>query len=195
MISYILVLFMLVCGLGMSCNNTPTTADSAPDKLPVFDNTQQHTIKSMAWLAGIWATNTPPTIMERWSVVSENHLQGEGFKVSFGVNRGYQTTEYLNLRTDSKGVYYEATAIGQNNNEPIKFHLTAVDTVLGYQFTNPKHDFPNLIAYKPYPKDSLLITVGTLQPDGKRFTVTLHKQSAETIEMLEDVIREGKQDS
>lgn len=180
----------------MGCN-TGNNAESVKVNSELVNTPKGTKVKlsDLVWMEGLWGTPNEPKIMEKWSVVSDQHMQGEGFKANLGLKRSYKTTEYLSLTEQNGQVYYEATAIGQNNNNPIKFLLTKQDSVLGYQFINPDHDFPQLIAYKKLNHNELLVTVGGINTDSKRFTLHLIRENDKTRELVEDLIREQKQSS
>lgn len=123
-----------------------------------------------SFLEGKWEIEGKESY-EEWTKHGDKSLKG----ISYTFKNGeFKLSEYLDIKVINKEVYYIPTVIGQNYNEEIRFKLRNVDN--SYNFENPLHDFPKVIVYKFYSRDTLGIVVS----DGanKKFSYRLIKQKA-----------------
>jgi len=114
---------------------------------------QQDSFKPLHQLVGgTWKMKTAKGYTcEQWKKVSETELSGKGFKLN-----GADTVlgESVQLTIKGNNILYIPTVEGQNDGKPVEFRLTSVYKNT-YQFTNPSHDYPQIVAYQLIGKDSL----------------------------------------
>lgn len=86
----------------------------------------------------------------------------------------FAQTESLAIVISDSTLVYQATVPDQNEGQTISFPLTAhTDSTL--VFTNPEHDFPNVIAYRFISHSLLHIDVQSLTDSSRNFTLRLGK--------------------
>lgn len=98
-------------------------------------------------------------------------LRGAGF---MHAGESYSQTESLAIVVSDSTLVYRATVPDQNEGRTISFPLSShSDSTL--MFSNPNHDFPNVIAYH-FVSDSLLhINVQSLTDSSRNFSLRLEK--------------------
>jgi hypothetical protein len=115
--------------------------------------TQQDSFKPLFQLTGgTWKMKTTKGYTcEQWKKISDTELSGYGFKIA-----GRDTTgeEQVQLMIKDNYVYYIPTVNGQNDGKPTLFKLTSSYNGI-YLFSNPEHDYPQVVAYQFVGKDSL----------------------------------------
>jgi hypothetical protein len=114
---------------------------------------QTDSFKALFKLAGgTWKMKTANGYTcEQWKNLGDTVLSGRGFNVV-----GTDTTieEQVMLVKRGINIFYIPTVNGQNNGQPVAFKLTSVfnDT---YTFSNPSHDYPQIIVYQLASKNIL----------------------------------------
>jgi hypothetical protein len=97
------------------------------------------------WLSGTWEMPRPKGgyRLETWAQKDANTLTGKGLRFV-----GTDTTllEAIKIYADQHGVWYAPTVPDQNNGQEVAFKLVSSEKN-HYVFENPKHDFPQRIAY------------------------------------------------
>lgn len=123
------------------------------------------------WLLGNWENKSDDgDLLENWKKVNDSLYEGESYFI-----KGKDTLHFEKIQMKQKGeaLFYIATIKGQNNDKPVTFiHNDTIEKQL--VFENPKHDFPQKIAYSKITKDSIIIQIsGTQQgkPSSERFTM------------------------
>lgn len=101
--------------------------------------------KKLEWLAGSWTrTNNKPdqTGKESWTLVSPYKLVGKGYTL-----KGTDTVfvEKLSIILKEETIFYVVEGAG--NARPTYFKFSSI-TKDSFVCENPKHDFPQRIAYK-----------------------------------------------
>lgn len=104
-------------------------------------------------LPGTWKVEKKEHF-EHWDRLNDSALKG--FSYSSNQHR-LDIKEYLSLNKQNERWLYEASVIGQNNGNTIKFEGETKDSLLSV--TNPTHDFPKLISYKYINNNRLLVSV------------------------------------
>lgn len=143
-----------LCSAFVSCQKKEKTELS----IKAFDQ-----IEKANWLVGEWGnTSKEGVLTEQWSKENDSILKGKGFLVV-----GKDTVFSENIIIEQKGdsLFYVPTIKGQNEGKRVSFKLTSA-TGNELVFENPKHDFPQKIAYKKISADSLVAEVSGLK-DGK----------------------------
>jgi hypothetical protein len=120
--------------------------------LPYMNFQQPLSQKLYVLAGGTWVTKTKKGfICERWQKINDTELRDQGFKVT-----GNDTTlvEEVQLIEKDGQAYYIPTVRNQNEGKQVPFKLTQVK---GNQFTfsNPEHDYPQLIVYDFISTDSI----------------------------------------
>ena len=122
---------------------------------------------SFKWMVGSWSMKTKNgSIIETWVSLNDSTMGGESIMVR---NTGSsQKLENIRLIHRNKEYYYCPTAIGQNNEQEVKFKITSYSEN-GFVAENPEHDFPKRISYRLVTKDSIhaFIDGGPSMPDKK----------------------------
>lgn len=112
-------------------------------------------IAQLGWLTGCWSsTRGSATVEERWSSPDGGMLLGTGRTVRAGKVVDYEFTRIF-ARGDT--LVYAALPMNQAPTEFLAARSAPADSVV---FSNPAHDFPNVVAYRPIGKDSLLAWIG-----------------------------------
>jgi len=109
-----------------------------------LSDTEQKTLKSLAWLEGTWIrTNvkTGRTAHERWER-NEQSLQGWGVSMN-GPDTSF--VERIRIIIKENNFYYVADV--PQNKESTYFKFTELTTT-GFICENPEHDFPKKISYQ-----------------------------------------------
>jgi hypothetical protein len=133
------------------------------------ESNEKDKIKSANWLLGKWATQTAEgTLSESWKKLNDSTFQAESFFI-----KGKDTLHFESITLQQKGeeLFYNATVKGQNENKAISFKMT-VGTEKQLVFENPKHDYPQKIAYTQIKKDSLVASISGVQlgkPSSEKF--------------------------
>lgn len=128
---------------------------------------QGNIFKPLHQLAGgTWKMKTAKGyICEQWTKTNETELSGRGFRVA-----GSDTTieENVQLTVKDGYIFYIPTVNGQNDGKPVLFKLMSSYKGV-YTFSNPDHDYPQVVAYQFVSKDSLNAWIdGTIQGNRKR---------------------------
>lgn len=120
-------------------------------------------IKSAQWLTGKWESKTADGILEEtWKTKNDSVLSGTSFFIKDQDTIHFET---MSITQKEDNLVYEATIIGQNNDQAIHFLLTS-ETDNSFVFENPKHDYPQKIHYQLISKNKLKATISGKQ-DGK----------------------------
>jgi hypothetical protein len=102
-------------------------------------------------------------VTEDWKLVNDSLMEGSSDFI-----KGDSTIpfEKIKLFIRSDDFYYEAKAVGQNNEQPVEFKLTSFSDT-GFVAENPMHDFPKRITYRLVNKDSIhaFVDGGAALPD------------------------------
>lgn len=113
-------------------------------------------LEKATWLLGNWHHVSEDGIaLEMWEQVSDSSFAG---KSCFIVGKDTVSSETVVLEQVGANLYYVPTVKGQNNNQPVKFTLTSASEKQ-LVFENPKHDFPQKIAYMQVTGDSLVAEI------------------------------------
>lgn len=123
------------------------------------------------WLLGNWENKSDDgDLLENWKKVNDSLYEGESYFI-----KGKDTLHFEKIQMKQKGeaLFYIATIKGQNNDKPVTFiHNDTIEKQL--VFENPKHDFPQKIAYSKITKDSIVIQISGIQqgkPSSERFSM------------------------
>jgi hypothetical protein len=121
-------------------------------------------------LEGEWQEAPGIGYREVWKRAGKN-LEGAGY---MHAGETYSQTESLEIVVSDSTLAYRAIVPDQNAGRAISFPLSSYsDSTL--VFTNPEHDFPNVIAYH-FLSDSLLhIEVQSLTDSSGNFSLRLEK--------------------
>ncbi|GAB3935490.1 DUF6265 family protein [Mucilaginibacter myungsuensis] len=114
---------------------------------------QQDAFKPLHQLAGgTWKMKTARGYTcEQRTKVTDTELSSKGFNI-----RGTDTvpTESVKIKINNGTICYIPIVKGQNGGKPVEFKLTSSANNV-YQFSNPGHDYPQVIAYELVSKDSI----------------------------------------
>lgn len=127
--------------------------------------------RHLQMLQGTWATTELDGYVEHWQSVDDTLLIGGGFLM---VDDTLRQTEKLSIVYQGGQLVYLATVPDQNDGKVIAFPLKLHDDST-MTFTNPRHDFPNVISYHFITDSSLWIEVKSLTDPARDFVIDLKK--------------------
>lgn len=108
------------------------------------DNTKSD-FEKLRWLTGSWnqtnITKPGKALIEQWINSGDYELSGHATTTQ---NGDTVYVERITLLIKENAIYYVADV--PQNNQPVYFKLTSVDTD-GFVCENPEHDFPKKITY------------------------------------------------
>lgn len=113
-------------------------------------------LQKAKFLIGSWKGPVGEGIsLENWYQQDDSTLAGDGLFI-----KGKKTLSQETIVLTQKGndVFYIPTVKGQNNDKPVSFKMTAA-TENTLMFENAEHDFPQVIKYTLYGKDSLVAEI------------------------------------
>jgi hypothetical protein len=139
---------LIFCISAFSCKKEQNSVDTTPKKYAQLEKAN--------WFLGNWENVTEEmTFKEIWKQENDSAFVGESF-VTVKKDTVFYEKVYLKERNDS--LFYIVSVKEQNKEQPVSFYLTtATDNQV--VFENPKHDFPNKIAYNKFGNDSILATI------------------------------------
>ena len=117
-------------------------------------------LDKIQWLVGEWEHELPDgTLKETWTKQNDSTFSGDSYFIN---TKDTVHFESIKLHQDAEELIYTATAIGQNNDEPVDFKLTS-DADNAFTFENPTHDYPKKITYKKVDANNLIATISGKQ--------------------------------
>lgn len=101
---------------------------------------------------------------EKWMQVTENEYKG----VSFNYSKGHATiTESIRIYKSDKNWFYEATVLDSiPHTTQFKWEP---DPIWHLKFTNAKHDFPQIVAYRMNADSTITAKISTMDDSKKIF--------------------------
>lgn len=126
------------------------------------------------FIEGTWKIDGKESY-ERWDKLNNTSFKGFSYEL---VNGKIEISEYLNIETKGKDIFYTASVIHQNGGQGIDFKLTSTDST--FTFENPAHDFPKKIVYKKL--DDVTYHVQVSDGKQKGFGYKIIKQRIEVSE-------------
>lgn len=137
-------------------------------------------VDSLSWLYGCWGgTVNQRTFREQWMPLRGDMLIGMSHTVFQDKVQNY---EYLRIEARPDGVYYVALPSGQKE---AAFKLTAAvatdDGATTFTFSNPEHDFPQLIHYRRGTEGWLYATIeGKLKGEDRKVIYPMRRIDCES---------------
>lgn len=130
-------------------------------------------LEKMNWLVGQWENKTPEGLLtETWTKDNDSTFSGQTYFIKNEKDTVHSESIVLTQTKDE--LIYRPTVKGQNNDEPVDFKLTT-DVENSFTFENPKHDFPQKIAYKKINEKALVATISGNQqgkPSSESYPMT-----------------------
>ncbi len=130
-------------------------------------------LSDLRWLLGDWRTEPLAEgsryALESWREVSLLTFEGVS-ETRCAATDTLLSLETIRLVEMSGEAFYIAKT--PDNELPVSFALTDLGPSR-VEFTNPRHDFPNLIRYRAVGEDSLSVDVMDMEDDG--FTIGFSK--------------------
>ena len=139
------------------------------------DSNKNEKIKAASWLLGNWENKSADgNLSETWKKVNDSTFQAESYFIKEKDTLHFET---ITLQQKGEELTYNAAVKGQNNDKAVTFkHNDTIEKQL--VFENPKHDFPQKIAYSQITKDSIIIQISGIQqgkPSSERFSMKKRK--------------------
>ncbi|QBZ98360.1 DUF6265 family protein [Flavobacterium sangjuense] len=129
-------------------------------------------LEKLNWLVGNWEQKLPDgTLKETWTKQNDSTFSGDSY---FITPKDTVHFESIKLTQRAEELTYNATVVGQNNDEPVQFKLTS-DADNTFAFENPAHDYPQKITYKKINGTSLVATISGKQqgkPTSESYAMT-----------------------
>ncbi|MES2411479.1 MAG: DUF6265 family protein [Bacteroidota bacterium] len=117
-------------------------------------------LEKMNWLIGNWEQKLPDGILkETWTKQNDSTFSGDSYFIN---TKDTVHFESIKLVQKAEELTYNATVVGQNEDEPVAFNLTS-DVNNTFTFENPAHDYPRKITYKKVASDRLIATISGKQ--------------------------------
>ncbi|MBK0369073.1 DUF6265 family protein [Flavobacterium agrisoli] len=121
----------------------------------------ENKVQKASWLVGNWESKSEfGTLTESWQKVNDSTFTATSYFVNLTKDTIHSETVSLFQKGDS--LYYRATVKGQNEDKPVDFVLKS-ESENALIFENPKHDYPQKIAYTKKGKANLEATISGLQ--------------------------------
>lgn len=110
-------------------------------------NSAKAELSDAQWLLGRWENQSEEGIMtETWTRESDSSFAAKTYFITDGDTA---FSESVRLVGRNGSLVYIAKAMGQNDDKPVEFGLTAADGKT-MTFENPAHDYPEKIVYENY---------------------------------------------
>lgn len=108
-------------------------------------------------------------LYEYWQSAEGNSWIGEGFRMKDGEKT---LNENLSISLEDEGWVFTANVINQNGGRSIPFKAKSLTNECSFCFSNPKHDFPNLICYELV-DERLIVSISN--DKGMNFEIKMRK--------------------
>lgn len=113
-------------------------------------------LEEAKWLIGSWGNSTKEgDLTESWSQLNDSTLSG---KTIFVAGKDTLFTETIEIIQVNDSLLYNTKVSNQNEGKTVSFKAVAL-TKNQIVFENPKHDFPQKIAYTKISSDSLVAKI------------------------------------
>lgn len=120
-------------------------------------------LEKVNWLVGEWGNTTPEgNLTETWTQLNDSTLSG---KTVFVTGKDTMFTETIEIVQVNDSLLYNTKVSNQNEGKMVSFKASNVADGQ-VVFENPKHDFPQKIAYNKISADSLVAEISGMK-DGK----------------------------
>ena len=138
----------------LACDTKPQTENHGSNKLP-------KRIEATGWLIGMWSAQlNDRSSFEEWKKFNDSVYVGRSYSIDKGDT---VSSESIKLVQQGEEIHYIPTVKDQNNNMPVAFRLTLLDSSTMI-FENQAHDFPQRITYRRISPDSLVAEIsGTIK--------------------------------
>lgn len=143
-------------------------------------------IDSLSWLYGCWGgTVNQRTFREQWMPLRGGMLIGMSHTVYQDKVQNY---EFLRIEARPDGVFYVAVPSGQKE---AAFKLTnavvSEDKATTFTFSNPEHDFPQLIHYRRGGEGWLYATIeGKVKGEERKVVYPMRRIDCESGEFIRE---------
>ena len=113
-------------------------------------------LEEAKWLIGSWGNSTKEgDLTESWNQLNDSTLSG---KTTFITGKDTLFTETIEITQVNDSLLYNTKVSNQNEGKTVSFKAVAL-TKNQIVFENPKHDFPQKIAYTKISSDSLVAKI------------------------------------
>ncbi len=136
--------------------------------LPIFVSScsnlsRSDSMNNLKALEGEWQSYRGVEFNERWRLVDDNCIEGEGFSLN-----GIDTSFFEILRIEKVGdsIYY-IVELG-NESQSVDFLLTDASEN-SWTFVNSENDFPSIIDYVVEEDSLLTVTISNIRGNKKQF--------------------------
>lgn len=120
-------------------------------------------LEEAKWLIGTWGNKTKEgNLTETWSQLNDSTLSG---KTIFTTGKDTLFTETIEIIQVNDSLLYNTKVSNQNEGKVVSFKASS-NSENQIIFENPKHDFPQKIAYNKISTDSLVAKISG-KKDGK----------------------------
>lgn len=117
-------------------------------------------LEKVSWMLGEWGnTSAEGSLTETWTKSNDSTYTG---KTVFVAGKDTMFTETIEIVQDKNELFYNTAVSNQNEGKAVSFKGSAV-TETQVVFENPKHDFPQKIAYNKISADSLIAEISGMK--------------------------------
>ncbi len=161
-IRYMIVLSMILIMLN-SCTQTGSQSENI-------------NLDKLNFITGEWVGELGDgTVTENWVKSSDTVFSGQSY---FMKGTDTLSRESITLRLQDTSIFYIPLVAGQNDNKPVVFRLTYLDSTKAV-FENPEHDFPQKISYELKAGDSLIAVISGMH-EGETQSVSFPMKKQKT---------------
>ena len=126
------------------------------DKNNIAEIKKYPKLEEAKWLIGSWGNSTKEgDLTESWNQLNDSTLSG---KTTFITGKDTLFTETIEITQVNDSLLYNTKVSNQNEEKTVSFKAVAL-TKNQIVFENPKHDFPQKIAYTKISSDSLVAKI------------------------------------
>lgn len=126
------------------------------DKNNIAEIKKYPKLEEAKWLIGSWGNSTKEgDLTESWNQLNDSTLSG---KTTFITGKDTLFTETIEITQVNDSLLYNTKVSNQNEGKTVSFKAVAL-TKNQIVFENPKHDFPQKIAYTKISSDSLVAKI------------------------------------
>nr|WP_294935333.1 DUF6265 family protein [uncultured Flavobacterium sp.] len=156
------ITFILASVTLIACNQRKESSLQIGEPEEIVTKTYDQ-LEKVNWMLGEWEnTSAEGNLTETWTKLNDSTYTG---KTVFVAGKDTMFTETIEIVQDKNDLFYNTKVSNQNEGKMVSFKgSTVADNQV--VFENPKHDFPQKIAYNKITSDSLVAEISGMK-DGK----------------------------
>jgi uncharacterized protein DUF6265 len=156
------ITFILASVTLVACNQKKESSLQIGEPEEIVTKTYDQ-LEKVNWILGEWEnTSAEGNLTETWTKLNDSTYAG---KTVFVAGKDTVFTETIEIVQNENELFYNTKVSNQNEGKAVSFKSTGA-TDSQFVFENPKHDFPQKIAYNKITSDSLVAEVSGMK-EGK----------------------------